>query len=265
MLQYEELLTTLQPMEKVLKDSAGQVTRLQKAIQKNTETGNLTEVKKNLEAMSQAVDQLKERLTAVNQEVNGFDTKEYFMSGDFTKQLLESCADKGVDVRGEMGVYEMFPYKVRITGDAEHAEEVYINRKKIPSFRPEYIAETIRAGQEKLFRANFNAAAFMTELADAYELTCLKAGARPGSTQTLDKIYKVMVPMARARKEYDKQAFAFDLARIYEAGPDAWTSKAGKTYYFGTSRDGKTGYRVLSSTGVETYISTLKPLQTDET
>ena len=264
MLNYEELYETLQPMEKALKDSAGAVTRLQKAIQKNTENGNLTEVKKNLEALAEAVDLLKERVDAVGAEVNAFDTKAYFVEGDFTRQLLAACEEKEIDVIGERGVYEMFPYKVRITGDMEHAEEVYINRKKLPSFRPSFVAETIRAGQEKLFRAKFNSQAFMTELADAYETTCLKSNARIGSTQKLDKVYKMMVPMSRARKEYDKQAFAFDLARLYEEGPDAWVTKSGRKYYFGTSRDGKSGIRALSSTGVETFISTIKPLGDEE-
>ena len=263
MLNYEELYESLMPLEKALKDSAGTVVRLQKAIQKNTDSGNLNEVKKSLAALSEACALLKERTEAIDVEVKAFDTDEYFVSGDFTKQLLESCEEKNVDVRGDKGIYEMFPYKVRIVGDAEHAAEVYINRKKIPSFRPAYVAETIRADREKLFRAGFNAQAFMTELAESYETACLVSGARIGSTQKLDKVYKTMVPMARARKEYDKQAFAFDLARLYEAGTDAWITKSGKRYYFGTSRDGKSGFRVLSSSGVESFIYTMKPVAED--
>ena len=50
MQNYEELYGALQPLEKALKDSAAAVTKQQKAIQKNTETGNLAEVKKSLGA-----------------------------------------------------------------------------------------------------------------------------------------------------------------------------------------------------------------------
>ena len=257
MADYEVLYAKLTTLEKDLKDSVSAITKLQKAIVKNTEEGNLTELKKNEMAFNEQAELLSKRIAALSAEVGEFDTNEYFVSGDFTRQLLDSCREKGVDVRGETGVYEMFPYKVRIVGDSEHAEEVYINRKKIPSFRPSYIAETIRAGQEKLFKASFNSLAFMTELADAYETACLKSGARAGSTQALDKIYKYMVPTARARKDYDKQAFAFDLARLYEAGTENWVTKTGERYYFGTSRDGKSGIRVLSSAGVESFINTL--------
>ena len=256
-MNYEELYEALAPLGKNLKDSANAVGKYQKAIIKNADSGNLTEMKKNLAALQEAAKLLEERIDAYEAEASGFDTDEYFRSGDFTQQLLSSCAAQGVDVKGEKGIYEMFPYKVRVAADTE---EVYINRKKVPSFRPSFIAETIRTGQEKLNKAAFKPASFMTELAEAYDVTCLKAGARTGSDQMLTKIYKNLAPMARARKEYDMQAFAFDLARLYEAGPDEWQTRNGRTFTFGSSRDGKSGIRVLSRTGVESYILTLKSL-----
>lgn len=263
MQNYEELYAALQPLERALKDSATSVTKHQKAIQKNTDTGNLAEVKKSLEALAEAAKALEERIAAVREEIGGFDTQSYFAEGDFTRQLLDACREREIDVRGETGVYEMFPFKVRIVGDEEHDGEVWINRRKLPSCRPSFVADLIRAEQTKLYNAKFNEVSFMTELAEAYETTCLKAGARIGSTQSLDKIYKCLTPTARARKDYDKQAYAFDLARLYEKGTDAWVSKTGNRYYFGTSRDGKSGIRVLSSTGVESFINTLRFVKQD--
>ena len=73
-----------------------------------------------------------------------------------------------------------------------------------------------------------------------------------------------MVPTARARRDYDAHQFAFDLARLYEAGTEAWVSKSGTRYAFGTSRDGASGIRVLSRSGVESYINTLRPLNEAE-
>lgn len=259
-MNYETFYAQLQPSEKALKDSAGAVAKLQKAISKNTQTGNLAEAKKALGALTEAVEQLHACADTLSEQVNSLDTQAYFTSGDFTRQLLEACADRHIDVRGEKGVYEMFPFRVRILGDGEHAAEVYVNRKKLPSFRPGYVADQIAASQARLYAAPFKEAVFMNELADAYETACLKSGARIGSTQALNKIYRYMVPTARARKDYDLQAFAFDLARLYEAGTEAWVSKAGVRYAFGTSRDGATGIRVLSRSGVESYINTLRPL-----
>ena len=261
MLNYEDLYNELQPVLKKLKDAASAAGRQQKAVTKGVESGNLTDVKKLIEAMKVTAADLSRTIEDLSGLTQEFDTRAYFAEGDFTRQLLQACEDRGIDVVGERGNYEMFPFKVKIAGDEDHDGEVYINRKKLPSCRPSYVADSIHNNQEKLFRARFNAVSFMNEIADAYETACLKSGARIGSTQKLDKIYKAMAPTSRARKEYDKMAFAFDLARIYEAGPDAWVTRAGERYDFGTSRDGKTGYRALSSTGTENFIYTVKPLK----
>ncbi len=262
-MNYEELFSSLSALEKDLKDSVKAADRLFKTAQKNTADGNMPELIKALSQLSEVSSQMGDRTGAVLKEAKAFDTKAYFVSGDFTRQLLDACEERGIDVKGEKGVYEMFPYKVRIYGDDEHAEEVWINRKKHPSVRPSAVADTIKAGQDKLRKAKFNESSFMKELSEAYDTTCMKEGLRAGSTLSLTKLYKTMTPMARARKEYDMQAFAFDLARVYEKGPEAWNSPDGRSFIFGTSRDGKSGIRVLSSAGTETYITTLRPLSAE--
>ena len=263
-MNYEELYTNLTALEKNLKESSSTVTKLYKNIVKDTESGNLADLRKCLDQLSEAASLLSQRVEEVSAQAESFDTREYFAGGDFTRQLLECCDSLGIDVKGSMGVYEMFPYKVRVAGDMEHAGEVYIDRKKIASVRPAYVAQTVKNGRDRLLKGSFNETAFMNELAEAYDITCLKSGLRNGTNVALGKIYRAMTPMARARKEYDAQAFAFDLARIYERGTDFWVTKTGRRFDFGTSRDGKTGIRVLSSSGVESYISTLKPLNNVE-
>jgi len=263
MQNYETWCGELAGTQKAVKDAASAAMRQQKAIAKNVETGNLAEAKKALSQLREAISSLKERTDALEDSMEAFDVQNYFVSGEFTRQLLSACEAKKIDVKGEKGVYEMFPYKVRILGDDEHPGEVWMDRKKVNSCRPEYVAESIRQGQEKLYNAAFKAQSFMGELAEAYETACLKAGARFGSSQLLDKVYKSMVPTARARKDYDKQAFAFDLARLYEAGPDSWVTKDGARYTFGTSRDGSSGIRVLSRSGAESFISTMSRMKTE--
>ncbi|MBQ8076501.1 MAG: hypothetical protein IJ237_11050 [Oscillospiraceae bacterium] len=260
-MNYEEFYESLALKEKELRDATNGAAKAYKAIAKNTETGNLPELKKALSLLAESTAKIEQQHADLSGIVGSFDTKTYFISGDFTRQMLDACEAAGIDVKGEKGVYEMFPYKVRIVGDEEHAEEVWINRKKFPSVRPKALAEYIRAEREKLYKASFNESAFMNELADAYDTTCLKNGVRIGSTQRLTVIYKTMTPMARARKEYDFQAFAFDLARLYELGAEKWITKSGRRFVFGTSRDPKNAVRVLSSTGVEDYIVNIKALQ----
>ena len=263
-MNYEELYADLTPLEKELKDTVNSVVRLNKTVQKDTDGGDISDLRKTLLSMEEAASLLAERVAAVKDRVEAFDARNYFASGDFTKQLLSECENRQIDVRGEKGVYEMFPFKVRIYGDEERAEEVYINRKKVASIRPAAVAGLIRTQQDKLYKAAFKAEAFMNELSDAYDTACLKSGARIGTSMALAKIYKVLTPMARARKEYDMQAFAFDLARLYEEGPESWMTRTGRRFDFGTSRDGKTGIRVLNRNGIESYISTIRLLAAEE-
>ena len=263
-MNYEELYESLAPLEKELKDSVNLASRMFKALQKDRESGNLADIKKCLEQLESAAQAMSAQAGAFRKTTESFDTKAYFMNGDFARQFLSACHERDLDIKGEKGVYEVFPYKVRILGDEERAEEVYIDRKKFASFRPGALADYLKTGRDKLLKANFNAEAFMKELAEAYDTTCKREDIRPGKTVTLTKIYKTLTPMARARKEYDMQAFAFDLARLYEMGSEAWVTRTGRSFYFGTSREGKNAIRVLSSGGVETYIATIKPLAEEE-
>ena len=263
MQNYEELFAALQPAEKGLKDAANTVSKLQKNLAKATDSGSLAEAAKIAASLEEAQAELAARIGEVRAAIGGFDVARYFSEGDFTRQLLDECASRGIDVQGEKGVYEMFPYKLRVFGEGEHVGEVWLDRKKLPSVRPSYVAETVRAGQQKLYASAFKEGVFMNELADAYETCCLKNNVHIGSTQILSKIYKYMAPTARARKDYDFQAYAFDLARLFEKGSEYWVTKAGVQYQFGTSRDGKNAVRVLNSAGVEFFISTLRPLGGD--
>ncbi len=264
MQQYETLMENLKPLQKNVKDGAASAVNAQKKIAKDIETGNLAEAKKLLAGLKETAAQLIQQTEALEEELERFDIRDYFVSGDFTRQLLKACEDRGIDVRGEKGVYEMFPYKIRVVGDEERQGEVWMDRKKVQSCRPAFVADTVKMGQEKLFAARFDVGVFVSELAEAYEVYCVRNGERIGSAQSLTKIYRSLVPMARSRKEYDMQAFALDLSRAYAAGPDAWVSKTtGKRYKFGTGREGS-GIRVVSSTGAEAYISTFSLLNTEE-
>ena len=263
MQQYEALLETLKPLQKDVKDDAGAAVSAQKKIARNVEEGNLAEAKKQISALKEAAAQLIKQAETLQETLNGFDVQEYFVSGDFTRQLLDACRDREIDVKGEKGVYEMFPYRIRVLGDAERPAEVWMDRKKVPSCRPAFVADRVKKGQEKLFAARFDVATFLSELTEAYEVFCLRNDKRIGSAQSLMGIYKCMVPMARARREYDAQAFALDLSRAYAAGPEAWVSKSGKRGKFGTGRE-NSGIRVVSGSGVESYISTFCLMNAEE-
>lgn len=251
-MNYEELYDSLQDLEKDLKDKQSAALKQYKNAVKNTEAGDVKALSKNLESLLTIISDQKDIAENLKKEVESFDTQEYFISGDFAEQLLASCEEKEIDVKGGYPVYEMFPYKVKI--DAEN-QDVYVDKKRIPCARPAELAKQIKLGQDKLNRASFNAQSFLNELADAYDLARIKGKKAPGADLFLTDLYKLMVPMARSRKEYDLQSFAFDLARLYSS--DIKMAKDGRSYQFGPSRKSNKMVRILDSEGREVFLGTI--------
>ena len=254
-MNYENLYSDLQADEKKLKDSTNLAQRLYKAIVKDTETGDLKDMRKQIEGFRDALRQQEEAVEALRTIAEAFDEKAYFESGDFARQMLAACGSQGVDVRGEYPVYEMFPYRVRI--DTE-ALDLYMNRKKVATMRPTAFVNMVKSSQEKLRKAAFNAQSFAQELAQGYDLAVLKMKKKPDADILLSNIYKMMVPMSRSRKEYDQQSFAYDIARLYEEflqGND--TVKDGRRFAFGTSRNNN-AIRILDHEGKEQFLATIR-------
>ncbi len=252
-MNYEAFYEVLQPREKGVKDSLVSLQKLYKAVNRDASSGDIKSLAKDLQAMADMALSLSSHVQEMQETVENFDTKAYFESGEFAQQMLEACEEKGVDVRGEAPVYEMFPYRVRI--DMEN-QDLYMDRRKVQCMRPGSFAETVKKGQERLNKAPFNAQTFVNELADAYDLALLKQKKAPGTDIYLTALHKYLAPMSRFRKDYDQQSFAFDLARLYASGVE--TTKNGRPYQFGSSRKAaEKAIRILDKEGHEQFLATI--------
>lgn len=252
-MNYENLYEKLQQEEKGVKDQLALLQKLLKAVGRETENGDIRSLNRDLSVMAEAAASISESLNSMKDSVDGFDTKEYFESGQFAEQMLAACAEYQVDVRGESPVYEMFPYRVRL--DQEN-QEVYLDRKKVQCVRPASLVRMVKSGQEKLHKAAFNAFTFVNELADAYDLAVIKLKKRPESDIYLTSLYKLLAPMSRFRKDYDQHNFAFDLARLYIS--DVEMTKNGKRFQFGPSRNNGKAIRILDKDGQEQFLATIR-------
>lgn len=258
-MNYEEFYQDLQPQQKNVKDALVALQKLFKAVNREVEGGDVKNLAKDLEAMAQTALALSASVGAMKTAADGFDAKGYFESGEFAQQMLAACAEKSVDVRGESPVYEMFPYRVKI--DTEN-QDLYLDRKKVQCMRPESFVDMVKAGQEKLNKASFNAVTFASELSDAYDLAVLKYNRRQGDDLYLTNIYKVMAPMSRFRKDYDQQSFAFDIARLYISGTEE--TKSGRKFQFGPTRVGQKSIRILDKDGKEQFLATIRFYEAEE-
>ena len=251
-MDYEELYNTLAALENDLKSSLAAAQKLSKSVMKESAAGDLKALTRDLAALSETAAAQADAIGQMQEAVDGFDTKEYFTSGAFETQLLDCCAQSGVDVTGESPVYEMFPYRIRI--DMEN-QDLYLNRRKVPCVRPSAFAAIVKDSQAKLDRAKFNAAGFAGELSDAYDLALLKSGKKAGSDVYLTSLYKLLAPMSRFRRDYDQNSFAFDLARLYISGLEE--TKGGRRFQFGSSRNINKAIRILDQDGREQYLATI--------
>ncbi len=252
-MNYEEFYAVLQPQEKSVKERLSQLQKLFKAVDRETESGDVKSLVRDLGVMAETSEQLVALLKEINDTVSGFDARAYFESGEFAEQMLAICEEKNVDVRGEFPVYEMFPYRVKL--DTEN-QDIYLDRKKVQCMRPQSFVDTVKAGQEKLNKASFNALTFVSELSDAYDLAVMKLNKHPESDIYLTSLYKFLAPMSRFRKDYDQQSFAFDLARLYASGIEE--TKNGRKFQFGPSRNQNKAIRILDKDGQEQYLATIR-------
>lgn len=255
-MNYEELYSEYQILEKTMKDKISGVQKLYKAISKEMESGDLKSFRRDIALLETAVAEEAGIINAMKELEAGFNSGEYFEDGEFAAQMLSACEELGVDVKGEFPVYEMFPYKVKI--DTEN-QDLYLDRKKVQCMRPQGFANQVKAGQNKLMKASFNALSFANELADVYDLALLKLKKPEEADVYLTNLYKYLAPMGRFRKDYDQQSYAFDLARLYAAG--VTQIKDGRRFQFGPSRNINKAIRILDSEGREQYLATIRFFQ----
>ena len=252
-MDYDTLYGEYLVFEKSLKEKLKTLTKLQKSIAKQMESGDVFRSVSDTASLNQVGGEVESIAGEMHALLEGFDAREYLESGLFTEQLLAECAKKGVDVIGSFPVFEMFPYTVRIDVDNQ---EVFVDRKKVSCLRPSALVSTIKGGQEKLYKASFNATQFANELAVAYDLALLSLNKPAGSDLYLTTLYKYLVPMSRFRKDYDQQSYAFDIARLFDN--EMVEVKGGRSYQFGPSRNSNKTLRILDRSGAEHFLATIR-------
>jgi len=256
---YEDFYQTIRQQEKSFREKLQQATRCFKNVMRDSERGDIKKLHKDTEELNDVLTHLNDLSAGLNKTAAGFDAYGYFNGGDFTRQMVELCEKYGVDIKGEAGIYEMFPFKVRV--DAEN-QDIYVNRKKVPCMRPQQFVADMKQQVEKYTKSPFNLDQFLNELAAAYDLAIIvRNSGNPAPRTAIDillkDIYAYLAPTAKARKEYDLQQYAFDLSRLYTAGLDEY-KKDGRKFVFGTTKQAGKLIRILDGNGAEQFLGTIR-------
>ena len=257
-MDYEEFYSELQVKEKNVKDTIARQQNTFKSISRNAATGDLKSLSKDIAVMETLISEHMGCLRELKEVAESFDAREYMSSGDFAKQTLSYCESMEVDIKGDYPAYEMFPYKVKIDEDNQ---DIYIDRKKLPCARPQYLVSYIKLNREKLMKVKFNADVFLGEVVNAYDKLCIikrKEGKKKQQNLeiSLAELHRFLAPMQRFRKDYDMQRFAFDLARLYAS--DLETTSDGRLFKIGPVRNQNQNIRILDKNGNEAWVGSIK-------
>ncbi|MGD1821630.1 MAG: hypothetical protein ACPKM0_02570 [Pleomorphochaeta sp.] len=251
-MNYEDFFQKYTEIEKINKDSIKTFNRFQRALSKHIAQGEIKLVKQDLENIKNNNILIEESTKQLEELVESFNPQEYIESGEWTNQMLEYGKQAKVDIQGSFPIYEMFPFKVRI--DSEN-QDIFIDRKKASYLRPSFFINKVKEMQTKLNKASFNAVKFATELANCYDQYLIIHNKKAQADVYLLDLYKLLVPMGRFKSDYNKQAFAFDIARLRRAGEII--IKDGRKIQLGSSRNEKKAIRVLNDLGLEEFFSTV--------
>ena len=256
-MDYEQYFTEAQVFLRDIKEKTAAQAKAAKKIEKCITDGDIGALPKLFSSLRDAARLREEALDRLDALTAGFDGREYFSSGDFALQMIESCHQFGVDVQGSYPVYDMFPCRVTINADTQ---DVTVDRKKLPYMRPSKLVGSIKKELEKLEKVNFNAQQFAKELAAAYDLAIIKASRKKPLPDDAPmyalELYNTLTPMQRYKKEYTKNNFAYDLARLYSE--EDITLGDGRSLRFDTVRDTAKTIRILDRNGSEQFITTIR-------
>jgi len=256
-LDYEQYCDSALAIHRELKDKTDLEAKTVKKIQKCVAGGDLNALPKLFAVLREAAREREETLERLEQLTAGFDGRAYMSDGDFVAQMLTCCDRLGVDAHGQFPVYEMFPCRVTVNAETQ---DVTVDRKRLPCLRPYKLVSDIKAELDRLSRVPFNAQVFAKELAAAYDLRLLKkAKGKPYDTSGpcyLSDLYDLLTPMRRHKKDYTKNNYAYDLARLY--AQEELTLEDGRLFRFETVRDNKKAIRILDQYSAEQYISAIR-------
>jgi hypothetical protein len=252
-MNYEELLSQAKMIDKELTERMKAQQKLEKGLQNSMEAGDLKSWLRDTELLLTASEDSTALVARMRELASGFDAKAYVESGNFADEFVGYCESADLDVKGEFPVYEVFPYRVRM--DTETLD-FYVDRKKVQCLSPRVFARSLKASRDKLMKVSFNALAFAGELADAYDTALLRQKKEPEADCYLSVLYQYLAPMSRSRRDYDKQSYAFDLARLYSSGLEE--TKDGRRFQFGPTRNNAKAIRILDAEGAERFLATVR-------
>ena len=202
--------------------SATNIAKLAKDLQKAARVGNIAAIKRSAERLDGALD-------ALRQEVANAVATWPFEDGGEAEYLKEHYAVelRSVAEKNGLVIYERdgrlisYPSIVRIF-PGEHA--IGIDKKKVSTLRPSYLADLLASNQKK--QPRFRSEAFLESLYKVYLQFAEPTGLLKEPVMPLARIYEIFTSLPGSNREYDRTEFARSLYFLESNGPSHTRSGA---------------------------------------
>ena len=200
--------------------SAASVVSQARAMAKAAQTGNIALIKRSQEKLEDAAKALQHEVGRAGSCWPFTDEEEQrLFEEDYAAQLTGAAADAGLDMHERDGLLISYPSIVRILA-ADRA--VRVDRKKISTIRPSYLAALLRKNRDKT--GGFAPNRFLEALYAVY--SDIVRGDSPGllgrdggRVVPLARIYRLMTALPGIARDYDRSDFARDLYVLDSEGP----------------------------------------------
>lgn len=231
----ESALATTEHDAEAAVTAAARLLAALKAAHAATRTGDLKALHKARETANDAMSRATEAVTALDRgwQLTESQQEAYLASSDFTRELLATAAQTGVNLFEQETVLACYPSLVKVQ---PKDRSVLIDRKTYRPIRPSHLVAHLSSIQKKA--PKLNVPQFLETLYSAWKLLNQKRG---GMEKLLD-IYTCLTLMPTFRQEYSQQEFARDVYLLDAAGLNA--SKEGVQFRL---HPGATGAKTRSN------------------
>jgi len=193
---------------KVLAAAAKEAKRVKAA----AAVGQMRELQSALSSVARLADDASSSATELR-DAWRFDVAEWFASGRYTKELLASAAEAGVQAFESDDRILSYPVVVALSpGDTT----VLVDRSRDRRVRPSVLVRQLGVLQER--PPNFKPQPFLATLAAAYDLVVASKGSRPEAPVRLVDVHRVLTLLPGAARDYTRQEFARDLYLLDQTG-----------------------------------------------
>lgn len=266
MVSFEQAFGEMEKAAASTAKSAGDLTKLARALEKAAKDGNIAAAKRAQQGMGVALNALRQEVAnSVESWPYGEEEEQQYLDDGYAQELRTVAAERGLEIYERDGRMIAHPSIVRVlTG----LRAVRIDQKRVSTIRPSRLADILMANQKK--PAQFRAGPFLESLYGVYSELTMEDGSREdgssrmpvgnqGRVVQLDRVYRMLTSRPGGEREYNRTDFTRDLYLLDRDGPK--TTRRGLQVSFPASSGTRGSQRVFSFVGPDGQIVTYFGIQ----